>query len=89
MERFHAVVSGLVQGVGFRYFVLRRASACGLGGYVKNLVNGDVEVVAEGEHDELTALLGDLRVGPSSAMVRDVRVEWLSAIGKIEGFQVL
>ncbi len=89
MERFHAVVSGLVQGVGFRYFVLRSAAAGGLNGYVKNLCNGDVEVVAEGERHELAALLEDLRVGPRSAMVRDVRVEWIPAVGNMEGFQVL
>lgn len=66
------VVSGLVQGVGYRYFVWQRAQERGLTGYVRNLPDGRVEVVAEGPGEELDALRGDLLVGPRFARVSAV-----------------
>ena len=72
------VVSGRVQGVGFRYFVLRRAQALGLSGWVRNLPNGAVEVHAwggKGEVDKLAELLG---VGPRSAKVTNVEITEIS-----------
>ena len=64
------VVTGLVQGVGFRWFVARHARALGLGGYARNLPDGRVEVVAAGgEADALTRLEELLREGPAHARV--------------------
>jgi acylphosphatase len=64
------VVSGLVQGVGFRWFVARHARALGLGGYARNLPDGRVEVVASGTGAEALARLEELlRSGPAHARV--------------------
>jgi acylphosphatase len=87
-ERLHAVVHGTVQGVGFRYFVIQRARARGLRGYVANLRGGSVEVVAEGARDRLEQLLSDLNEGPRYGVVRNVTTEWLEASGSFDGFDV-
>ena len=69
-------ISGLVQGVGFRYYTLQRARMLGVTGYVKNTYSGDVEVHAQGEEGMLGDFLKELRIGPRSAQVRDIRVDW-------------
>jgi acylphosphatase len=84
----HAVVHGLVQGVNFRYFVLRRAEEMRLTGYVRNLRDGSVEVVAEGDQEKLQALLEQLGVGPRSAHVKQVKVEWTEYSGSYRGFGI-
>jgi len=73
---FHAVVSGGVQGVFFRAFVVREASGLGLCGVVRNLPEGRVDVIAEGERQNLDQLVQRLRKGPPQAQVNDVSVEW-------------
>ena len=70
--RFRYLVAGRVQGVGFRAFVLRRASGLGLRGYCRNLPDGRVEVSAEGEETLLKALEAELARGPRFASVSSV-----------------
>ena len=72
----HIVVEGLVQGVGYRWFVARMAEALGLSGYVQNLYDGTVEVQAQGERSLLEELIRDLKAGPRSAHVSDMKIEW-------------
>jgi acylphosphatase len=62
-------VSGLVQGVGFRWYTRERAGELGVVGWVKNLSNGDVEVLVEGEEAQVGELLAWLEHGPPSARV--------------------
>lgn len=69
-QRF--VVTGRVQGVGYRYFVLQEAQRLGLAGFTRNLPDGSVEVVAEGDDAALAALAGRLGEGPSFARVENV-----------------
>ena len=69
-RRFY--VSGIVQGVGFRFFAERVAARLGLGGYVKNLFDGRVEVYAIGSAAQLNALKNELQRGPRMATVEDV-----------------
>jgi len=88
IQVLHAWVSGWVQGVGFRYFVIDNALALGLRGYVRNERNGDVEVVAQGTRTELERLLTLLRQGPSSAQVKDVRVSWGQPTEHFSGFNI-
>jgi acylphosphatase len=66
------LVSGMVQGVGFRWFVARHARALGLVGYARNLPDGRVEVVVNGPAESLPALEQLLRAGPANAQVEGV-----------------
>ncbi|RQW01236.1 MAG: acylphosphatase [Calditrichaeota bacterium] len=83
-----AYVHGMVQGVGFRFFTHRTASALGLSGYVKNLPDGRVEVVAEGPRDKLEELVQRLKEGPGGGEVEDVQVEWKSYKNRFDGFSI-
>jgi acylphosphatase len=67
------LVSGLVQGVGFRWFVARHARTLGLTGYARNLADGSVEVVVDGAPEVLPELERLLRTGPASAQVDQVQ----------------
>ena len=86
VRRIAATVKGQVQGVGYRYFAIRRAEDLGLVGYAKNLPNGDVEVVAEGNEEDLGKFIVALQRGPSSAFVREVKVDWMPATGEFGRF---
>jgi acylphosphatase len=70
------LVQGVVQGVGYRFFVLNQAHLYDLKGYVRNLPNGSVEVVAEGEKGLVKDFVERLRIGPMSAHVTGVDVKW-------------
>jgi acylphosphatase len=82
------LVSGRVQGVGFRYFVLREARALGVAGWVRNLADGRVEVLAAGDDAVLQALEGRLWQGPPHARVGAVEAEPAEAPDR-PGFDVL
>ncbi len=88
MQELHAWVSGRVQGVGFRYFVIENAVSLGLRGYVRNESNGDVEVLAQGTRPVLERLLTLLRRGPSAAYVREVRQSWGQPTEHLSGFNI-
>ena len=88
LVRVDALVRGLVQGVNFRWYAQRRAVELGLRGFVRNLPDGLVEVVAEGERGSLDALLEALRVGPSAAIVESVDAQWSSPTGEFSRFEV-
>jgi len=83
---FLATVSGLVQGVGFRYFAYREAMALGVQGYVKNLLNGQVEVFAEGSQTQLQRFIEILNQGPRFGKVDQVDVEWRDYRGRYDTF---
>jgi acylphosphatase len=87
-ERIEASVHGRVQGVGFRLFVLRRARALGLAGWVANRPDGSVAVVAEGPTEVIGQLLDLLREGPPGAEVSRVEVDRGPAHGESRGFDV-
>jgi acylphosphatase len=74
--RVHIVAEGLVQGVGFRWFVLRRAEGLGIKGWVRNLYDGNVEIEAEAERSMLEEFIKEVKIGPRSAQVRNLRIEW-------------
>jgi acylphosphatase len=86
--RLDATVIGRVQGVGFRYFVLREATGLGLEGWVANTPSGGVRCVAEGPRSALDALLGRLREGPPSAIVDRVIEGFMPATGGLGVFTV-
>jgi acylphosphatase len=72
MSAYRYLVNGRVQGVGYRYFVLREAEALGITGFARNLPDGKVEVVAEGPDEALASFEGRLRQGPAFATVTGV-----------------
>lgn len=86
--RLQAFISGRVQGVGFRYFVYEHASPLGLTGWVRNLRDGRVEVVAEGSAEALETLLVDLQRGPGGSRVNEVKTNWSSASGEFFTFSI-
>jgi acylphosphatase len=87
-ERLTALVCGEVQGVGYRFFVVRQANALGLRGYVRNRPDSAVEVVAEGSRPWLERLLPDLQRGPTGARVARVEAAWAPATGEFRGFAI-
>ena len=87
-ERIHAVVTGRVQGVGFRYFVQQNAIRLALTGWVRNQWDGSVELLAEGSHEALLQLLLAVSKGPPSAVVTNVDTDWLDASGEFQSFHV-
>jgi len=88
-KRLHAIMSGIVQGVGFRFFVYQHASMRNLKGWVRNCVNGDVEVLAEGPQSDLDYLLNRLEQGPGLSQVMNTEIEWLPYEGNLPAFTVL
>ena len=86
--RVHLLVSGRVQGVGFREFTYRAAHGLGVGGWVRNLADGRVEVVADGERPALDALVTAVSGGPPGAVVRDVQQDWQHVPGQEKEFVI-
>ena len=82
------VVSGEVQGVGFRYFIARTAMDFNIKGYVKNLFSGDVEIYAEGRKEYLEELLKRAEKGPPNAYVDKAETEWLVFKNKYNNFEI-
>ena len=87
-ERLHAVVRGRVQGVGYRWFVVRAATRLGLDGWVMNRADRAVELVAEGPGERLDELVGILRTGPPASSVQAVEVTRSPAAGGLDGFHI-
>ena len=87
MPAYRYLVQGRVQGVGYRYFVLRQAGTLGVTGFARNRADGSVEVVAEGEAQALADLEGRLREGPAFCEVTAVEREAIEPRGD-SGFQV-
>jgi acylphosphatase len=85
----YAVVHGRVQGVYFRAFVSEKANELGLCGFVRNLPDGEsVAVHAEGEKKQLEILIGHLKMGPRSARVEKVDIEWSEYSGNHPRFSI-
>ncbi|HKZ22732.1 MAG TPA: acylphosphatase [candidate division Zixibacteria bacterium] len=82
------VVYGTVQGVGFRFFTVRKAQAYGLRGWVRNTFEGTVESEIEGEKSLILEYIKDLKTGPRGAKVTDVNVEWNPFQNKYQDFQI-
>ncbi len=87
MERAHLLVSGRVQGVGYRASLMEEARERGLAGWVRNLDDGRVEAEVEGARKTIESLVAWCRQGPPSAHVTDVSVEWSAGRGE-KGFRI-
>lgn len=82
------IVQGFVQGIGFRYFTLRKARDYNLVGYVKNLMNGDVLCEVEGEEGLVNDFIKELRIGPTFSRVSNIVVEKSNTLVGYTTFEV-
>lgn len=88
MVRAHVYVSGRVQGVFFRYETKSLADRLGVKGWVRNLPDGRVEAVFEGEEEMVRKMIDFCKRGPPGARVTDVKVEWEDYKGEFNGFSI-
>jgi acylphosphatase len=88
MVRAHIFVSGIVQGVGFRWSMQRMARRLGVKGWVRNLPDGRVEAVFEGPRDRVEELIDWAKRGPSWAVVEGVEVRWEKYRGEFTDFEI-
>ncbi len=88
MVRARLLISGAVQGVGYRYSCRREAGARGLSGWVRNLPDGRVEALLQGPEETVQAMIAWCRRGPSDAEVADVAVAYEEAGDDLEGFRI-
>ncbi len=86
--RAHVLVSGLVQGVGYRYFVFHRAIRLGLLGYVRNIFSGEVEIEIEGDRSLIEEFIKEVKVGPRVAHIKDLKIEWLECTKSYKSFEI-
>lgn len=84
MRTIHIVVTGMVQGVGFRYFTVRRARNLGLCGWVRNLPDGRGEAAVQGPDESVETLIDLLRTGPAASEVTDLKIEEIEETREIE-----
>lgn len=88
LKRIHLVIRGRVTGVYFRASAVREAKRLGLTGWVKNKPDGSVELVAEGEEDQVKDLLAWAQHGPATARVDRVDTRWRSYTGEFAAFVI-
>jgi acylphosphatase len=86
--RVHVLVEGIVQGVGFRYFVRHQAAQLAVTGWVRNLHDGRVEAIAEGERAILDQFITAIRKGPRGSQVDTTEITWSEAAGEFSGFEI-
>lgn len=82
------LISGHVQGVGFRYFATDLARNFGVNGWVRNLATGDVEIFVEGDKSAISGFLKELKIGPRHGSIGKFQIEWKPFEGKHDSFQV-
>lgn len=88
-KKAQVFISGFVQGVGFRQFVKKNALQIGINGWVRNLEDGRVETVLQGEIEEIEEMIQLCRKGPFLSEVKAVDVLWEESIEKSDTFEIL
>ncbi len=86
MKRIHLIISGNVQGVFFRHNTNKVGNRLGLKGFVRNLPDGNVEVIAEGDGDRLKEMAEFCKKGPMGAKVEEVKIKYGEATGEFDTF---
>jgi len=82
-------ITGKVQGVGFRYFVMRQAQKLSIKGWVSNNSNGNVEALAQGEKEGLDHFIVKVKQGPTFSSVEDVSLNWRNKAEQYSGFEII
>ena len=88
LVRAHIRLSGRVQGVAFRYYAINMAHQLGVKGWIRNLYNGDVEAVIEGNQSAVQQMIDWCRKGPSMAVVEKTKVDWQPHTGEYHQFSI-
>jgi len=88
LSQVRALVEGRVQGVGFRYFVRQAAAEIGISGWVRNLSDGRVELMAEGKRQDCDRLLSLVNQGPNMSVVSAVHTTWREPSEMEKGFRI-
>lgn len=89
MSQAHILISGFVQGVGFRYFIRRNAVELGLKGWVRNTPDNRVEAVFQGSKEDIENMIQLCKNGPFLAEVKNVEVEWEEIDQRFESFEIV
>ncbi|MGB3922284.1 MAG: acylphosphatase [Minisyncoccia bacterium] len=89
MKEIHSIVSGHVQIVMYRSFARARAHKLGLKGTVRNLADGTVEVIAQGEEEKLKKFIDELHKGSLFSRVDEVKVTWCEPEAKFSDFEII
>ena len=84
----HLIVSGKVQGVGFRWFVVKTGRSFALIGYAKNLPEGNVEIHAEGNKMDIQRFVGKVKQGSPSSRVDHIEIMWINPSNRFKDFAV-
>ncbi len=88
MKRIHLIIIGYVQGVFFRDSTKKKAKELGLKGYVKNLPNGSVEIIAESDEEKLKELINFCRNSPGTSRVKRIKVNYEEVKNEFRDFEV-
>lgn len=89
MKQCHLFISGFVQGVGFRHLIRSKANELGLRGWVKNVPDGSVEVLLQGDKSSIDEMIRLCRKGPFLSEVEEVKVEWKKLGTIYKSFEIL
>lgn len=88
MVQARVFLSGFVQGVGFRRYIQKQAQGMAVGGWVRNLPDGKVEMLLQGERQEVEMVIEACRQGPFLAEVDEVEIEWEEVLQEFNDFSV-
>ena len=88
IKTYEILVSGRVQGVGFRYFSQSRASKYNIKGFARNTYASKVEIVCQGEEEELEKFIDEVRKGPAFSVVSDIEIEEIKKPQKYDSFDI-
>jgi acylphosphatase len=87
-KRAEIIANGLVQGVGFRYYIIKNAESLELKGYTKNLFSGEILTVVEGSRAKIEELFKKIKIGPSHASVKNCKIEWGESKNEFTNFEI-
>ncbi|HZW39100.1 MAG TPA: acylphosphatase [Ignavibacteriaceae bacterium] len=87
-SRAEIIANGLVQGVGFRYYIQRHAEQLGLKGYTRNLYTGEVYTMVEGERAKIEDLFHKIRTGPMHSQVNSCKIVWSEYKNEFQNFEI-
>lgn len=89
MKTAHVIISGFVQGVGYRQFVAKNADKLGLRGFVQNIEGGKVEALFQGDRKDIEKMIDECRKGPFLSEIKNVDIEWVDEMDEFPAFEII